>query len=188
MLPSPTQAPQSVELQKQLTSIHIDEWMNEDFLQARWWILLAMIALSLLIWVLLLDKTRLKDICLFAVLSALFTLSLVEYGDELILWDYPTDVLPIFPPLTSINLLVLPLVFSLVYQYFKTWRSFLIATLAASAIICFVVEPLLAWGDFYQLVNWHYVFSYPLYVALAVLSRWLTMKTNEITDRNKRTI
>jgi hypothetical protein len=185
---APSGMPESVGIQQQLTSIHIDEWLKDDFLHARWWILLGMILLSALLWLILLDKARLKDIFLFAFLAAILAMALVEYGDELIQWDYPTDIIPVFPPLTSINLFILPLALSLVYQYFRTWKSFFLAALAASSAISFVVEPLLAWGDFYQLINWHYLFSFPVYVALAMFTRWLVLKINAITDRNKRTI
>jgi hypothetical protein len=176
--------PESVAIQKYLTSIHIDEWLKEDVFQTRWWILLGLIAIWVLVWYLLLDKKRCLGICLYTALVIVFILGLFEYGDELILWEYPIDVIPIFPPLSSINLFVLPLTYSLVFQYAKTSKSYLGVILAVTAIICFAVEPALSWGGFYQLINWHYYYNYPIYVALAMLARFLAIKIIHITSKS----
>jgi hypothetical protein len=185
---SPPEIPGSVVLQKHLTLTHIDMWLKDDVFHNRWWILLGLICVSLIIWFILLDKSRAKDICLYAALSTVFVLGMVEYGEELILWDYPTDIIPIFPPLTSFNLLLLPLAYSLLYQSFRTWKGFIGSTIVVSAIISFVIEPLLSWGDLYQLINWKYYFSYPVYIALALVTKVLTIKINEITQRNRPVI
>lgn len=182
---SEPEIPDSVYIQKNLTQLHIDEWLKDDVFQFRWWMLLGMILLSLLVWYILLDKTKLKGVCLFTVISVISILTIFECGDELILWDYPTDVIPIFPPLSSINLFIVPLVFSIIYQRFISAKGFLWATLAAAAIICFIIEPLLSWGGFYELINWQYYFSFPVYVALALIIRFITVKVVTITEKSR---
>ena len=91
----------------------------------------------------LLDKSRRMEICLYAPLALIIAMGIVEYGEELTLWDYPTDIIPIFPPLTSANLLMLPLSYSLAHQYFHTTGRFVVAVLIITGVICFVIEPLL---------------------------------------------
>ncbi len=184
-MPDASQIPQSVEDQQHLTSIHVDEWINNDVFRLRWWILLGLLVASLIIWWLLLDKSRLKETCLYTALGYIFALAINEYGEELILWDYPTDIIAIFPPLSSINLLMLPLVYSLTYQYFTEKRRFVWAVLIVTAVMCFVLEPLFSWGNLYQLINWKYYFSYPLFILMALLVRALTVKIFIITGRSK---
>lgn len=187
MHPAPD-IPQSVYIQKHLSQLHIDEWLEDDVFQYRWWILLGLIFVSMIIWYILLDKARAKEICLYTAFSVLLVLTLFECGEELILWDYPTDVLPIFPPLSSINLFILTLTFSLIFQYFKARSRFLWAVLASAAIICFIIEPVLCRSGFYELVNWHFYMNYPVYVAMAFIAKFLTGKTIYITEKYRRLI
>ena len=116
---------------------------------------------------------------------AIAAMGINEYGEELTLWDYPTDVIPIFPPLSSINLISLPLIYSIVFQYFKTRRSFIWAALTVTALICFIIEPILAGVDFYQLLQWKYIFSFPIYAAAAVGIRETILKITAIDEKNK---
>lgn len=185
-MPAASQIPQSVQDQQDLTSLHIDEWLNNDVFKPRWWILLALVVVSLIIWWMLLDKSRLKETCLFAALGFIFVLALNEYGEELILWDYPTDIIAIFPPLSSINLIMLPLVYSVVYQRFTLKKHYIWATLIITAVLCFVIEPVFSWGNLYQLINWQYYFNFPLFVLIAILLRALTLKIFKITEKSRQ--
>lgn len=182
-----SEIPKSVEIQRYLTSIHIDNWLKHDVFLLRWWCLIGLILVTLLVWWNLLDKSRLTEIFLYAVLATIIVLGIVEYGEELTLWDYPTDIIPIFPPLTSINLIGLPLIYSLTYQYFITKKSFIWATVIITSVICFIIEPILVWGGFYQLIHWKYYFSFPIYILLAMLIRVLVIKINNINEKYRDT-
>lgn len=171
-----TEIPADVEIEKHLTAIRIDEWLQHDVFHTRWWILLGLIILFIFIWWKMAEKTRLYEIALYAVLTMVAVMGIDEIGEEVTLWNYTTDLLPIYEPFTAINLIVLPLMFSLVYQYFRTWKSFIWAVLAASAVFCFIYEPLLVWGGFYQLLKWKYYYSFPLFTALAISIRFIVLK------------
>jgi hypothetical protein len=185
MQQGPGQMPESVNLQYQMTLMHIEEWLKDDVFHLRWWLLIGMVLASLMAWYFLLDKTRSKSVCLFAAIETILVLGVAEYGEELLLWDYPTDIIAIFPPLTSINLLIIPLAFSLLFQFVRTKRRFIYAAILLSAAISFVIEPLLSWGDFYQLIKWRFSYSFPVYLLMALISRYLTNKLDEITAKNK---
>ncbi len=182
-MPQASELPQSVEMQIRLTHDHIDQWLAEDFLHVRWWALIVLYIVCAVVWWKLLDKRRLKETLLFTALAYIAVLTINEYGQELILWDYPTDVIPIFPPLSSANLLLLPLIYSLAYQYFPSPRMYGSAVLVISAAFCFLVEPLFAWGGLFELLNWQYWMSFPLYIAMALLVRLLTSVLLKITAR-----
>lgn len=166
-----SEIPKSVDIQKQLTDVHIKEWLEADFLQFRWWLLVILFVVLLLIWWMLLDKARILEISLFVILSAILFMGVHEYGEELTLWDYPTDIIPVFPPLSSFNLFSLPLLYSLVYQSFGERKRFLFAALLTTSIFCFLIEPLLSWGGFYHLLRWNYFFSAIIYFAVAISVR-----------------
>ncbi|MDP4156135.1 MAG: hypothetical protein Q8929_10915, partial [Bacillota bacterium] len=65
-----------------------------------------------------------------------------------------------------------------VYQFFRKWKSFIIANLVMAAIFTFIFEPLTVWLDIYQLDNWKYIYSFPIYVAKAVFLKWLVQRIN----------
>lgn len=180
-----SQMPKSVGLQRYLTSIRIDDWIKNDAFSFKWWFLLGLIFVSLLVWWNLLDKFRLNEVLLYVTLATLIVLVIAEYGTELTLWDYPTDIIPIFLPLSSINLMILPLIYSLIYQYFVTKKSFVWATLIITAVICFIIEPILVWGGFYQLIHWKYYYSFAIYVSLSILIRIVVIKIYSTTKTYK---
>ncbi len=175
-----------VDIQKLLTAVRVDEWLREDLFRFKWWFLLGLAAVLLVVWWRLVDRTRLPEITLYAVLTTCLTMGIVEYGEELTLWDYPADISPIFPVLTAVNLAVLPLVYSLVYQYFRTWKQFLPAAVIATCLLSFVFEPALSWGGFFQLLKWRYYYTFPVYIAVALLIRWVVLKLFALAERAGR--
>jgi hypothetical protein len=183
MQPSTAGIQQSAIIQKQLSDMHVDLWLKEDLLHVHWWILIGLDCVLVATWFLLLRREGLRETCLYAAVMAVFALGLEEYGEELILWDYPTDIIPYFPPLTSVNLLLLPLAFSILHQRCRTWKRFLWAALIASAAVSLVAEPLLAYGKLYELVNWEHYFSLPAYYILALVTRFVTVKIAAVSER-----
>lgn len=186
MLFSVSGMPAEIEIQKQLTATRIDLWLREDLLHFRWWLLLVLLIVFIWIWWKMVDKSRLYEIALYAALTMVATMGIDEYGEELTLWDYPIDLLPIYEPFTAINLAVLPLLFSLIYQHFRTWKSFIWAAVAAAAVFCFIYEPLLVWGGFYQLLKWKYYYGFPIYVALAICVRLVVIKILAFVEKSRK--
>lgn len=171
-----TTIPGDVEMQKQLTDIHVGEWLREDVGHLRWWILLFMILVLIIIWWILLDKAKLLDICLYTALAVILFMGIGEYGEELTLWDYPVDVLAIFPTLSAANFIGAALIFSQVYQRTNSTKSFIGAALIASAILSLIFEPLLSLGGFFELLHWTYYESTLIYFLVAISTRALVNK------------
>jgi hypothetical protein len=175
----------AVELQRLLTYLRINEWLQEDLFHFRWFFLIGVFVFSAFLWWKLVDKSRLPEITLHAGLTAIITLILDEIGEELTLWEYPSDILAIFPPLSAVDLASLPMIYSLIYQYFTTWKSFFRATLIMATIFCFILEPLLVWTDFYQVLKWKYYYGFPIYILMAIFIRWLVIKIYALAEQAK---
>lgn len=175
----------AVELQKLLTYLRINEWLQEDLFHFRWFFLIGVFVVSAFVWCRLVDKSRLPEITLHAGLTTIITLILDEMGEELTLWEYPADIIAIFPPLSAVDLACLPMIYSLIYQKYPTWKSFLQATLIMAAIFCFILEPLLVWSGFYQLLKWRYYYGFPIYILMAIFIRWLVIKIYALAEKAK---
>ncbi|WP_371381184.1 CBO0543 family protein [Sporomusa aerivorans] len=175
----------AVELQRLLTTLRVEQWLQDEVFHFKWWLMLGLFVFSIFTWCKLVDKIRLPEIMLHSGLTTIITLVLDEFGEELVLWDYPIDVIPIFPPLTAVDLASLPVIYSLIYQYCPTWKSFLYATILMAAVFCFVLEPILVWGGFYQLLKWKYYYGFPVYIIMALFIRWLVIKIYTIAEQAK---
>lgn len=174
-----------VDIQRLLTSIRIEYWSEEVVFSFRWWLLMALILLSLIVWYRSLNKSSLHEATLFAGLASIVTLALYEYGLELTLLDFNYNVIPIFPPLSSLEFLLFPLIFSYVFQHFNSKKRYIKASLAASAILSFVINPLLSWGEYYILLHWSYFYDFVVLFLLALLLRMLANKIISVQNKYK---
>lgn len=172
--------PPEVEVQWQLTVARFDEWIKNSVFSFTWWLLLGLFLICVYTWWKLIDKSRLTEIILYAGLIIITILLLDELGEELILWYYPMDLFPLFPPITAIDLACIPSVYSFIYQCFRTWKSFIIATIIMSAIFCFVFEPIFVWMGLYQMIKWKSYYGFPIYVAMAIIAKVVVSKIYSI--------
>ena len=161
----------ALDLQLQLTKLRFDEWLSGDIFHPRWWILSLLFILDVWAWWKIANKSRLPEIILCAAVTAVMILVFDEIGEELTLWNYPTDVFPLFPPIASIDLACLPLLYSLTYQFFTKWKSFIIASTVLSALSCFVFEPIFVWIKMYQMLQWKSWYGLPLYFTIGLLGK-----------------
>jgi hypothetical protein len=160
-----------IEIQWKLSLTRIDEWINNDVFRFRWWLLVGMFTFSVVFFWKTVDKSRLKEILIFDVIIITLTLILDELGEELTLWDYPYDLIPLFPPLSAIDIACLPMIYSLIYQHFRTWKKFITATLIMAAIFCFVLEPLFVLTGIYQMLKWKSYYGFPIYTMMAIITK-----------------
>ena len=122
---------------------------------------------------------------LYTALIVIFIIVMDEIGEELSLWYYTIDLFPLFPPITAINITSMPLVYMLIYQHTKTWKSFLIATTIMAAVFCFIFEPIFVWGGIYKLLSWKSYYGFPLYIFIAVASKFIVGLIRSISSKKK---
>lgn len=175
---------EAAKVQWHLTCVRFDEWAQNDVFRLRWWLLIALYVLCTCFWWKTVDKSRLKEIVLYTVIIIIIILTLDELGEELTFWDYPVDIFPLFPPISAINFSCMPLVYSLIYQHFTTWKSFTIVSLAMAVIFCFILEPIFVYSGIYQTLTWKYYYGLPIYFAMAVSTKAAVMLFYKIADKS----
>lgn len=171
-----------ISVQWDLTIARINEWMANDVFGLRWWFMVMLFLLTSITWWKTVDKLRLTEITIYVTIVIIIILILDEVGMELTLWHYPVDVIPIFPPLTAINIACLPLVYSLIYQLFRSWKKFILVLTVTTIIFCFVLEPLFVWGGMYNMLKWKSYYGLPLYIAIPVIGKALVHKIYSIAN------
>ena len=92
-------------------------------------------------------------------------------------WVYPTQLLPMCTPLLPFYFAIVPVSHMLVYQYFRSWKSFILAEILTALFFAFIAEPALVRFDIYKLIKWKHLYSVPFYFGKALLGKWIIEKT-----------
>ncbi|MEN6348705.1 MAG: CBO0543 family protein [Syntrophomonas sp.] len=153
--------------------LRTEHWLKHEILSAQWFGIIIGTVIFILIWWRLLDKKRLVEILLFGFFIAATSSILDGVGTEINAWDYPYKIGPMLFPLVAVDLLMLPYIFMLLYQYFAKWKDYLVALTITSAVFCFIVEPILKYTGIYELYTWKYYYSFPIYILLGLFYKWL---------------
>lgn len=165
--------PPDIEDQWKLTVQRLSEWVQDELFSVSWWLLMALFLFTAYLWWKTADKKRLSETVLFTASIVIIVIVLDELGEELSLWYYTVDIIPLFPPMTAIDISCLPLAYALVYRYAKTWKSFLITSAIMSVIFCFALEPLFVWAGVYKMITWKSWYGLPLYFGIGVVSKFI---------------
>ncbi|MDF2530698.1 MAG: hypothetical protein K0Q65_279, partial [Clostridia bacterium] len=107
-------------------------------------------------------------------------------GIEMTLWAYKTQIFGLVRTWSLFELLNISAFVMLLYQYFAEWKKYLIAVIVAGAIGSFIVQPLLVHFEIYKLVNWRNLYSFPTYIIIAVMVKFLTSKVMVIQKRSMK--
>lgn len=160
----------------QLKEACITHWLDNELFHFNWWISLILTILPLYIWWKLVDKSRVFKILTFGLMIGAVSITLDIAGINLVWWGYPNRLLPIIPPIFPFDISIVAVSNMLIYQYFRTWKSFLKAKLVLATTYSFIAEPLLVILGFYELYTWKYWYSFVGYFIMAVLIRWIVEK------------
>ncbi len=163
--------PPEAQLQWDLTLARFREWLQGDVFTLHWQLIVALFLLTTWLWWKKVDRSRLAEMVLYSAVVIIFVIVLDQLGEELTLWYYPVAVLPLFPPAEAVNVSCLPLVYMLIYQHTKHWKTFILATLVMSILFCFVCEPIFVLGGAYVPLKWEYWYGLPVYFLIGLAAR-----------------
>lgn len=170
-------------LRKQIWDMLLDYWISNTLFSFNWWFLLTTMIAIFIVWLWFLDKKRIIEIVTYGLLISSFGFILDIMGVTMVLWSYPERLIPIMTPILEIHKMHMPIFYMLVYQYFHTWKSFLIAITMTAIVFAFVLEPLLVWLGIYEIYHWKYIYSFPIYIILGAVIKWLVIKLKQIENR-----
>ncbi|OEH87040.1 hypothetical protein BHU72_00835 [Desulfuribacillus stibiiarsenatis] len=162
------------EMKWQLWVVSLNHWYFDDIRKWTWWLSLAFTVVPLYIWWKVVDKKRLLEIVIIGLLANITSSFLDIVGSEAVLWGYPDRLFPNLPRVLPVDFTVIPVTYMLIYQYFPTWKHYIIAIVSMSLLFSFVAEPILVAIGLYEIYYWEYIYSFPIYIAMGIVIRWLT--------------
>ncbi|WP_321166003.1 hypothetical protein [Heyndrickxia sporothermodurans] len=71
---------------------------------------------------------------------------------------------------------MLPVAYMLLYQYFRTWKSFILAQIIMALTYAYIGEPFCAWVKLVHYLEWRYRYSFLYYIIVGIATRALILK------------
>lgn len=175
-----------IKLKMQLRDIFIPYYLSSELFSWLWWLSVAASIIPLVIWWKVVNKKRLLEICVFGLLMNISSTFLDSIGSTLVLWEYLVHIVPQSALMTPVDLVVVPVVFMIIYQKFGTWARFIGISTVAAAVIAFIAEPIAVYIGLYKPITWSCIYSFPLYILLAICAKFLTelFKSRQAADTN----
>lgn len=170
--------PSYEEVQKareKLRDVSFEHWVQDDLFSFNWWLLMAATILPFFIWWKLVDKERFFEILAFGLICGIFACFLDVMGVDLLLWGYPDKLFHFIPPLMPADFVVIPVSGMLIYQYFRTWKSFSTASVILAAIFAYIIEPLFSLLNMFELIHWKHTYSLIGFILLFVAVRFVVL-------------
>lgn len=161
---------------KHLSQLNWEYWRHENLFTFNWWLLVILTIVCFVVWWIMVDKSRLSIIMLYGRFVSGICLFGDLMGSQHMLWSYSTTVFPLVDPIVVTDAVMLPCIYSLVYQKFTTWGRFFIALIIMSTGFSFVFESVMVWMKIYVPHHWRHVYSFPIYIVIGLLVKWLVEK------------
>jgi hypothetical protein len=160
------------ELVAKLVQANTDRFFNHGgFLSPQWWLLLAFLIVPWLIWVKVVDKKRTLEIIVVGLFVAIVTKCFDVVGYNFGCWDYPIQLIPLVPEAFAFDLSMIPVAYMMLYQYFKSWKSYYIGLVCFSVVYAFIGEPFCNWIKVVVYMKWNYMYSAVYYIVIGILIR-----------------
>lgn len=152
----------------------------------QWWILVLTIAVVWAVWLIFVDRKRLRNILLVGLFAIGFALVLDDMGLSMALWNYPYKIVFFTTRLSPVDMVILPVAFMFLYQYCRKWVRYLICCILFALFAAYIAEPLFVKLNMYNLIRWKFTYSAPIYVAIGIVIKgavdfveWLERKTRD---------
>lgn len=166
-----------VDIRRKLRDMELQHWLNDDLFSFNWWLILVLTIVFWMVWFKVVDRRRLMEITFFGAMIVVASTVLDLIGVNMVLWAYPDRLEPLSPSLIPGDLVMMPVSYMIVYQYYGHHaRPFLIATTLVGLTMAFGIEPLLAYAGIYEPLTWKYIYSFPIYVLLVWTMRAFVRK------------
>ncbi len=168
-----------------LKNVSFEHWVKEDLFSFNWWLLVSSAILPYFIWWRLVDKDRFFEILVFGLTCGMVACFLDVLGVGLMLWGYPDKLFHFIPSLIPADFVVIPVSGMLIYQYFRTWKSFSAAAIILAAIFAFIIEPLFSFLNIFVMIHWKHTYSFIGFILLFLGIRLLIRGLNRMKGRTR---
>jgi hypothetical protein len=155
-------------------------WYENELFTWNWWVLVAFLIIPWIIWAKIVDRKKLLEIVLVGTLAIIPTVYLDAIGVDINYWIYPTQLIPITPRAAPFDMCIIPVALMLLYQFFKSWKSYLFALLIMALLFAFIGEPASKAMKLVYYIKWKYFYSFLYYLILGLTLKFVVNKFKKL--------
>lgn len=149
----------------------LEQWQHNELFTWTWWFLLGMFVIPWLIFLKFVNRKRSLTIWLYGLVVIILTTFLDDLGADTDLWAYPVKLIPYTLIEMPFDFSIIPVTQMLLYQYFDSWKRFLIAISFQAFIFAFIGEPFSVWARAVTYYHWNYFDSFLFYIFAGIFSK-----------------
>jgi len=118
-------------------------WVSAEVFSVGWFFMVGVLFITYVVWLKLVDKSRIKDLILLGALLAVgFSLVGIILEGNYGFWEYQIRLVPLKPEVFNASYTIGPILFMTVAQYTTSWKSYLMWGSIGAAVITFGLVPI----------------------------------------------
>ncbi|MDZ5472387.1 CBO0543 family protein [Bacillus sp. 31A1R] len=155
----------------------IDIWKEYVLFSELWWLGVALSIIPWIIWFLIRKKDSADRLMYAALFVMVISLCLDVLGDQLGIWSYRYNVIPVLPTYLPWDITLMPVTVIVILQFKPEGNPFVKALIFA-IISSYLAEPFFNKLQIYNLKHWKYTYSLPIQILIYLLAHYITKKDN----------
>ncbi len=167
----------------------ITQWVNQQFLTPIWFFLVIILLFSYALFIYLADRERIIEILLFGSLVAVTFANYDSIGQQFGYWIYYKSIVPFNPSFILGDITLIPLYAMLVYQYTRSWRSFILWNTVWAGLFSFVFyHTVLEYLKVFAYIKpYSVLLDFCLFMFIGLISRAIVVALLKIEANKGRT-
>jgi hypothetical protein len=109
------QIDERMQIQKQFADLQKEYFFENILFSYQWWILMATTIILWIVWLLVVDKKRLKVILIVGLITSMMAVVMDDIGLSVTAWFYPYQLVYFTTRLNAVDLAVIPVSYMLLY-------------------------------------------------------------------------
>ncbi|GFP74740.1 CBO0543 family protein [Clostridium fungisolvens] len=170
-----------LELKRTELDLSLQHWYNYELFTWQWWIKFTYLIIPIFLFYKLLDRKRSFEILTYGLMISLMATIIDIIGCDFILWNYKIRLLPVGFFLIH-DVIFIPIVSMLIFQYNSSWKAFITANIILSAIGAYIEEPIAVLINIYEPIAWKHTYSFFLFFAMTVICKYITIRLSRKKD------
>ncbi|MBM6617909.1 CBO0543 family protein [Bacillus suaedaesalsae] len=162
---------------EKLISEKIDIWREYVLFSELWWLGVALSIIPWIIWFFIRKKDSTDRLLYTALFVMVVSLCLDVLGDQLGVWGYRFNVIPVLPTYVPWDITLMPLTVIIILQI-RPGANPLIKALIFAVISSYLAEPFFHWLQIYNLKHWRYSYSVPIQIVIYLMAHYISKRNN----------
>jgi hypothetical protein len=158
----------------------VEIWQVHVVFSPLWWMGVGLSIIPWIIWYVYHKKDSTDRLLYSGYAVMIMALVLDVLGDQLALWHYRYNVLPILPTYLPWDLTLMPVTIMFLLQI-KPNSNPLIKAILFALITSYLAEPFFEWLEVYQPVHWRYTYSIPFQIIIFLIAHYVS-KRNDFSE------